>query len=94
MKYNQYYNKETMNIKQLDLDLKKQNYICRMSEDGNNLLVNYYWSLGYAHIRLSPSNDWFIAYYQPFKEAKFYKASTNWEVVKLLKKLLIESIKN
>lgn len=27
MKYNQYYNKETMNIKQLDLDLKKQNFI-------------------------------------------------------------------
>lgn len=78
MKYNQYYNKETMNIKQLDLDLKKQNY----------------WSLGCAHIRLSPSNDWLIAYYQPFKEAKFYKVSTNWEVVKLLKKLLIESIKN
>lgn len=38
MKYNQYYNKETMNIKQLDLDLKKQNFICRMSEDGNELL--------------------------------------------------------
>lgn len=90
MKYNQYYNRETMNIKQLNLVLNKQNFICRMSDDGDELSVNYYWSLGYTHIRLSPSYDWFIAYYQPFKEAKFYKASTNWEVVKLLKKLLIE----
>lgn len=90
MKYNPYYNKSIMNIKQLELDLKKQDFICHMSEDGNELLVNYYWGSGCAQIRLSPSNDWFIGYYRCFKESKFYRASTNWEVVKLLKKLLIK----
>lgn len=30
MRVNPYYNRETMNLKQLDLDLKKQGFICRL----------------------------------------------------------------
>lgn len=31
MKYNQYYNKEVMNLKQLTCDLEKQGYTCGLS---------------------------------------------------------------
>lgn len=30
MKYNQYYNKNTMNLKQLAKDLEKQGYTCKL----------------------------------------------------------------
>lgn len=39
MKYNEYYNKDTMNLKQLAKDLEKQGYICELSEDGEYLSV-------------------------------------------------------
>lgn len=89
--HNPYYNKSTMNYKQLARDLEKQGFTCKLSEDGDYLCVYYLCFLDYVEISLAESRDWFVTYYQPFKEAKFYKASTNWEVVKLLKKLLIEA---
>lgn len=61
MKYNQYYNKNTMNLKQLAKDLENKGY-----------------------------KDWSVTYYKPFKEITFYKAATNWAVIKLLNKLLVE----
>ena len=39
MKYNQYYNKEVMNLKQLTRDLEKQGYTCGLSENGDYLCV-------------------------------------------------------
>lgn len=33
MNYNQYYNKEVMNLKQITSDLEKQGYTCRLSEN-------------------------------------------------------------
>lgn len=80
MKVNPYYNKDTMNLKQLTRDLEKQGYTCGLSENGDYLCVYY---LCYK--------DWAVTYYQPFKESKFYHASTNWGVIKLLRNLLIDA---
>lgn len=30
-------------------------------------------------------------YYKPFKERTFYRAATNWSVIKLLRKLVIDA---
>lgn len=48
MKYNEYYNKNVMNFRQLALDLKKQGFRCEISEDGNYLLVYYLCFSDYA----------------------------------------------
>lgn len=80
MRVNPYYNKDTMNLKQLTCDLEKQNYTCELSENGDYLCVYYL-----CHI------DWAVTYYQPFKEPKFYHASTNWGVIKLLRNFLIDA---
>lgn len=90
MKYNQYYNKNTMNLKQLAKDLEKQGYTCKLSEDGDYLCVYYLCFLDYVEISLTGYKDWCVTYYKPFKEITFYKASTNWSVIKLLNKLLVE----
>ena len=41
MRYNQYYNNDTMNLKQLAKDLERQGYICELSEDGEYMSVYY-----------------------------------------------------
>ena len=91
MKVNPYYNKDTMNLKQLAKDLENQGYTCELSEDGDYLCVYYLCYLHYIEVSLTGFKDWCVAYYQPFKGLKFYKASTNWGVIKLLRKLLIDA---
>lgn len=91
MKVNPYYNKDTMNLKQLARNLKKQCFTCELSEDGDYLLVYYFYYLDYVIIALSDYNDWSVIHYQLFKEPKVYHASTNWSVIKLLRKLLINA---
>ena len=81
MKYNQYYNKSTMNIKQLAKDLEKQGYTCKLSEDGDYLCVYYLCFFDYVEISLTGYKDWSVTY---------YNATTNWSVIKLLNKLLVE----
>ena len=39
MKQNEYYNKSTMNLKQLTRDLEKQGFRCELSKDGDYLSV-------------------------------------------------------
>lgn len=80
MKQNQYYSKRTMNLKQLSRDLENQGFTC----------VHYLCFLNYVEISLTGYKDWSVIYYKPFKEISFYKATTNWEVIKLLNKLLKE----
>nr|DAO69635.1 MAG TPA: hypothetical protein [Caudoviricetes sp.] len=79
-----------MNFKQLALDLKKQGFRCEFSKDGNDLLVYYLCFSDYAVICLSPSHDWSVAYYQAFKDVEIYNAPTNWSLIKLLNKLMVE----
>lgn len=98
MRVNPYYNKGTMNLKQLALDLKKQGYICRISKDCDTLIIqhfNYY--LGFVEISMTDFKDWRVLYYDasiraftmnPQKGVRTYSASTNWGVIKLLRKLL------
>ena len=82
MKQNQYYSKRTMNLKQLRRDLENQ----------GGLHVNYYSKIAiiYVEISLTGYKDWSVIYYKSFKEISFYKAATNWEVIKILNKLLKE----
>lgn len=89
-KKNQYYNKRTMNLKQLTCDLEKQGFACKLFEDGDYLCVYYLCFLDYVEISLTGYKDWSVTYYKPFKEIAFYKEPTNWAVIKLLNKLLKE----
>mgnify|MGYP003226790815 CR=1 len=91
MRINPYYNNQTMNLKQLAKDLEKQGYICKLSEDGEYMSVYYLCYLDYVEIALTGFRDWSVAYYQPFKGLEIYKAATNWSVIKLLRKLLIDA---
>lgn len=98
MKVNPYYNKDTMNLKQLALDLEKQGFICRLSKDCDTLIIqhfNYY--LGFVEISMTGFKDWKVLHYDaskrsfilnPQKGVRIYSASTNWSVIKLLRKLL------
>lgn len=86
MKYNEYYNNDTMNLKQLAKDLEKQGYICELSEDGEYLSVYYLCHLDYVEIALTGFKDWSVAHYHLFKGFEIYKAATNWSVIKLLRK--------
>ena len=90
MKQNQYYSKRTMNLKQLSRDLEKQGFTCELSEDGAYLCVYYLCYLDFVEIALTGYMDLSVAYHEVFKEKKFYKAATNWSVIKLLNKLLVE----
>lgn len=93
MKQNQYYNKRTMNLKQLTRDLEKQGFTCELLyEDSDYLCVHYLCFLDYVEISLTGYKDWSVIYYEPFKEISFYKASTNWEVINLLNNLLREEV--
>lgn len=97
MKVNPYYN-DTMNLKHLALDLKNQGFICRLSKDCDTLIIqhfNYY--LGFVEISMTGFKDWRVLYYDaskrsfilnPEKGIRTYSASTNWGVIKLLRKLL------
>lgn len=89
MRHNEYYNKNTMNLKQLTSDLEKQGFNCEISDDGDYLSVYYLCYLDYVEISLTGFKDWSVAYYHPFKGLEIYKATTNWSVIKLLRKLLI-----
>lgn len=101
MRVNPYYNKDTMNLKQLALDLKNQGFICKISKDCDTLIVqrfNYY--LGFVEISMTGFKDWKVLYYDaskrsfilnPQKGIRTYSASTNWGVIKLLRKLLKEA---
>lgn len=91
MRVNPYYNKKTMNLKQLTYDLEKQGFTCEISEDGDYLCVYYLCYIDYIEIALTDYKDWSLVYYQPFKGLKIYKASTNWGVIKLLRNLLIDA---
>ena len=91
MKVNPYYNKDTMNLKQLTRDLEKQGYTCGLSENGDYLCVYYLCYIDFVKISLTGYKDWAVTYHQPFKESKFYHASTNWGVIKLLRNLLIDA---
>lgn len=91
MRINPYYNNETMNLKKLAKDLEKQGYICKLSEDGEYMSVYYLCYLDYVEIALTGFKDWSVAYYHPFKGLEIYKAATNWSVIKLLRKLLIDA---
>ena len=93
MRVNPYYNNDTMNLKQLTKDLEKQGYICELSEDGEYLSVYYLCYLDYVEIALTGFKDWSVDYYHPFKGLEIYNANTNWSVVKLLRKLLIDANK-
>lgn len=78
-----------MNLKQLARDLEKQGFSCKIFED-DYLCVYYLCFLYHVEIKLTGYMDWSVTYYHPYKMTEFYRASTNWEVVKLLKKLFIE----
>ena len=88
MRVNPYYNKDTMNFKQFTCDLEKQGFSCEISDEDEYLCVHYLCYIDYVIIALSDYNDWSVIHYQPFKEPKFYHVSTNWSVIKLLRKLL------
>lgn len=79
-----------MNLKQLAKDLENKGYTCELSEDGDYLCVYYLCYLDFVEIALTDYMDWSVAYHEVFKEKKFYNASTNWSVIKLLNKLLVE----
>lgn len=91
MKVNPYYNKDTMNLKQLARDLERQHFTCEIAEDGEYLTAYYLCFLDYVEIALTGYKDWYVAYFAPFKGFKVYKASTNWSVIKLLNKLLVDA---
>lgn len=89
MKYNQYYNKEVMNFKQLTRDLEKEGYTCGLSENCDYLCACYI--CYYVKISLTKSKYWCVAYYHPFKDPEIYHLSTNWGVIKLLRRILIDA---
>lgn len=98
MRVNPYYNKDTMNLKQLVLDLKNQGFICKLSKDCDTLIIHHFnHYLGFVEISMTGFKDWRVLYYDasirtfimnPQKGVRTYSASTNWGVIKLLRKLL------
>lgn len=79
-----------MNLKQLTRDLEKQNFTVELCEDKDCLYV--YAPYGdLFEIGLTGYKDWYIVHYQAFKDSMHYKASTNWSVIKLLRKLLADA---
>ena len=90
MKCNQYYNKDNMNYKQLARDLEKQGLRCDYDDKLNILFVSYLNFIDKVAIELSKAKYWKVYFYDCFRDIGYYEKSTNWGVVKLLKKLLIE----
>ncbi len=90
MKYNPYYNKSTMNYKQLARDLEKQGLRCDYDEKLNILFVTYLNFIERVGITLSKSKYWQVYFYDCFTDKAYYEECTNWSVIKLLNKLLIE----
>lgn len=88
MKVNPYYNKDTMNLKQLTRDLEKQCFNCILCEDKGYLSALYLCYLDYFEISLTESKYWSVAYYHLFKDPEIYHVATNWGVIKLLRNLL------
>lgn len=101
MKYNQYYNKEVMNLKQLASDLEKQGFICRLNNGCDTLIIQHFkYYFSFVEITMTGFKDWRVLYYDcskrafimnPQKGIRTYSASTNWGVIKLLRKLLKEA---
>lgn len=91
MKYNPYYNNSTMNLKQLSYDLYKQGYECELNEETNTLIVARFYILDFIKITLTSDKYWRVSYHQVFNEIKIYTVPTNWSVIKLLRKLLIDA---
>lgn len=98
---NPYYNKDTMNLKQLARDLEKQGFICRLNKDCDTLIIqNFKYYFGFVEITMTDFKDWRLLYYDglkrsfimdPQKGIRTYSASTNWGVIKLLRKLLADA---
>lgn len=101
MRVNPYYNKDTMNLKQLALDLKNQGFICKLSKDCDTLIIHHFkYYFSFVEITMTGFKDWRVLYYDgskrafimdPQKGVRTYSASTNWCVIKLLRKLLKEA---
>lgn len=101
MRVNPYYNKDTMNLKQLASDLEKEGFICRLNNGCDTLIIqhfNYYFS--FVEITMTDFKDWMVLYYDGSKRAfimdsskgiRTYSASTNWGVIKLLRNFLIDA---
>lgn len=87
---NSYYN-ATMNYKQLASDLEKQGLRCDYDDKLNIMFVSYLNFIEKVGIELSKTKYWKVYFYDCFRDISYYEKSTNWEVVKLLKKLLIEA---
>lgn len=85
------HNNNTMNLKQISRDLEKQGFTCKLSEDGDYLCVHYLCSLDYVEIYLTYYNEWSVTYYNSFKEMKIYIVLKKWSVIKLLRKLFIDT---
>lgn len=71
MRVNPYYNKDTMNLKQLASDLEKQGFICRLSNSCDTLIIqhfNYY--LGFVEISMTGFKDWRVLYFESSKRYK------------------------
>lgn len=93
MKYNQYYNKEVMNLKQLARDLERQGFTCEIAEDGEYLTAHYLCYLDYVEISLTGYKDWSVDHYQPFKGVEIYHAATNWGSYQVVEKTHYRCIK-
>lgn len=98
MRVNPYYNKDTMNFKQLASDLDKQGFICRLSNTCDTLIIQHFkYYFSFVEITMTGFKDWRVLYYDgskrafimdPQKGIRTYSTSTNWGVIKLLRKLL------
>lgn len=98
MRINPYYNNDTMNLKQLAYDLEKQGFICRLSKYHDSLIIDSFkCHLDFVEVTMTGFKDWRVLYYEaskrefimnPQKAVRTYSASTNWGVIKLLRKLL------
>lgn len=98
MRINPYYNKDTMNLKQLTCDLEKEGYICRVNNACDTLIIQHFkYYFSFVEISMTVFKDWRVLYYDgskrafimnPQKGIRTYSASTNWGVIKVLRKLL------
>jgi hypothetical protein len=84
------YNKLNKSI-QLACDLEKQGLRCDYDEKLNILFVSYLNFIEIAGITLSKSKYWQVYFYDCFTDIAYYEERTNWSVIKLLRKLLIDA---